>query len=116
MVSLVLGQLIPWICWLGSIRAAMHREADRGGFTASDACTSQFLPLQASLVSPGGAATSHPTEVKFLARQDKQYSVGVCSYILSCAGHYQAHSSLLTGYGPQRWIQFLLEQSVARKI
>lgn len=63
--------LIPWICWLGSIRAAMHREAERGGFTPS-----QFLTLQASLASPGSAATSHPTEVKFLACQDKQYGVG----------------------------------------
>lgn len=115
MVTLVLGQLIPWFAGL-VVSAAMHREADRGGFTASDSCTSQYLPLQASLVSPGGAATSHPTEVKFLVPQDKQYDVGVCSCILSCAGHYQAHSSLLMGYGPQRWIQFLLGQSVARKI
>lgn len=45
----------------------MHREAERGGFTTSDVSTSQFFPLLASLFSPGGAATSHPTQVKFLA-------------------------------------------------
>lgn len=51
--------------------------------------------FQASLFSPGGAATSHPTQVKFLACQEKQYGVGVCYYILLCAVCHQAHSSLL---------------------
>lgn len=79
----------------------MHREAERGGFTPSDTYTSLFLTLQASLASPGSVATSHPTEVKFLASQDKQCDVEVCSYILLCAVRcHQTHASLLMGYSP----------------
>lgn len=52
------------------LSGAVNREVERGGFISSHVYLCQFFPLQVSLFSPEGAATSVPTQVKFLACQD----------------------------------------------